>query len=450
VISSDTSRRKYLAAMAATAVASAAGLGCKKETTKPQPDTQLAAQAPPPGHERRIQWWREAKFGTFVCLGLYSLLGRHEWAMEEEGIPLSEYELLARQFNPKPGAPREWAKLARRAGMKYIVFLTKHHEGYCLFDSKLTNYCTTKTRPGRDLVAEYVEATRAEGLRVGLYYSLMDWHHPDGARCAVDEAARTRFVDYIHGHIREILTNYGKIDILWYDVAWPLDAKGWESEEMNKMVFELQPDIIVNNRNLLPGDFSTPEQEIVPAKGEHDWETCMTMNESWGYQAADDNWKTPKTSLRNLITCARDGGNFLYNLGPRADGSIPEESVRVLNAIGAWMDKNGGTIYGAERCEVRNSLFANFTRKGHTLYIHVHFWPGETVSIGGLRTRVKSAKLLASGKPVNFKQDQFRVQFTELPASPPDHLITVIAAECESEPVQDMLNIRKNRPRGQV
>jgi alpha-L-fucosidase len=234
------------------------------------------------GRTRRMQWWREAKFGMFVHWGLYSVLGRHEWAMENEGIPVSEYELLAKRFQPVPNVARAWARLAREAGMRYMVMTTKHHEGFCQFDTQLTNYCAPKQGPGRDVVKEYVQAARAEGLRVGFYYSLMDWHHPDGARCATDEAARNRFVSYIHGQVRELLTNYGKVDILWYDVAWPLDAAGWESERMNQMVFELQPDIIVNNRNLLPGDFSTPEQEIAAESGGRAWGSCMTMNDSWG------------------------------------------------------------------------------------------------------------------------------------------------------------------------
>ena len=217
--------------------------------------------------------------------------------------------------------------------MKYMVMTTKHHEGFCNFDSKLTDYCAGKQGPGRrDLVREYVEAARAEGLHVGFYYSLMDWHHPDGARCANDEEARKRFVEYTHGLIREIMTNYGKIDVLWYDVSWPLDANGWESERMNKMVFELQPDIIVNNRNKLSRRLlSTPEQRIVAETGGRAWESCMTLNDSWGYQRADDNWKTSKTIIRNLISCVRDGGNYLLNIGPKPDGSIPEESVKVLN-----------------------------------------------------------------------------------------------------------------------
>ena len=187
----------------------------------------------------RMQWWHAAKFGMFIHFGVYSTIGRHEWVMEDEAWPIGPYTAHATNFHPAPNCPRAWAKLAKAAGMKYMVMTTKHHEGFCNFDTKLTDYCAPKQGPGRDVVREYVEAARAEGLRVGFYYSLMDWHHPDGARSANDEAARRRFVDYTHGLIRELLTNYGKIDVLWYDVAWPLDANGWESERMNEMVFQL-------------------------------------------------------------------------------------------------------------------------------------------------------------------------------------------------------------------
>ena len=418
------------------------------------PTISLAQEPKPapssvPDSETRMKWWHQAKFGMFVHWGLYSVLGRHEWVMENEGIPVAEYEPLARRFNPKPNAARDWAKLAKRAGMKYMVMTTKHHEGFCLFNSKLTNYCAAKQAAGRDLVKEYVDAARAEGLRVGFYYSLMDWHHPDGARCAEDEAARKRFVDYTFGLIRELMTNYGKIDVLWYDVSWPLDAAGWQSERMNKMVFELQPNIIVNNRNKLPGDFSTPEQRIVAEK-DRPWEACMTLNDSWGYQAADDNWKTPKQVIRNLISCAREGGNYLLNIGPRADGSIPEASVRILEEVGHWMGGGGDTIYDSEPCQVRRSNYASFTRKGNTLFMHVHFWPGETVALSGLKTRVKSARLLPSKKNVDFKQDPFRVRFSGLPQEAPDHPVTTIAIECDSEPVQDTDFVRRQKPRLQA
>jgi alpha-L-fucosidase len=439
----ELTRRKYLNSLAAVPLAVAA----------PAALAGGAAPAPLPGdadRERRMKWWHEARFGMFIHWGLYSVLGRHEWAMEEEGIPVAEYEQLAKQFHPQPGAQREWARLAKRSGQKYMVMTTKHHEGFCHFATKTTDYCAPKQGPGRDLVAEYVEAVRAEGLRVGFYYSLMDWHHPDGARCATDEAARRRFVDYIHTHVRELLTNYGKIDVLWYDVNWPLDAKGWESEKMNRMVYQLQPDIIVNNRNGLPGDFSTPEQEIPGGKQERAWESCMTMNDSWGYHRADDSWKSAKTIASNLALCGRGGGNYLLNIGPKPDGSIPEESVRVLDAVGPWLERNGEAIYKAEPCRVTNSLFSGFTRKGNTLYMHVHYWPGETVALGGLQTKVLSARLLASGQKVNFEQERFRVRFTGLPEQAPDTPVTVIAIECASEPLQSTEMIRKERPRTHV
>jgi alpha-L-fucosidase len=414
------------------------------------PALQAPQSAPEAANrERRLQWWRAAKFGMFIHWGLYSVYGRHEWVMEMEGIPATEYEKTAKLFNPKPNAARDWARLANRAGMKYMVMTTKHHEGFCHFNTETTNYCAPKQGPGRDLVKEYVEAARAEGLRVGFYYSLMDWHHPDGARCSEDEAARRRFVDYIHTHIRELMTNYGKIDILWYDVAWPLDARGFESEKMNEMVFKLQPDIIVNNRNKLDGDFSTPEQTITAAANGRAWESCMTMNDSWGYQKADDNWKTPRTIIRNLITCSRQGGNYLLNIGPKPDGSIPEDSVRILTTVGQWLEKNRESIYLTDLCQPTRCQFGSFSRKGNTLFLHLHYWPGSTASIAGLMNKVQSARLLATGQKVAFRQDTYSLSFTGLPAAPPDSPITTIAMELDGEARQDNIFVRR-RERGTV
>jgi len=275
----------------------------------------------------------------------------------------------------------------------------------------------------------------------------MDWHHPDGARCATDDVARRRFVDYLHEHIRELLTNYGKVDVLWYDVAWPLDAKGFESERMNEMVFRLQPEIIVNNRNKLDGDFSTPEQRIEAADGGRAWESCMTLNGSWGYHANDVEWKTPKTVVRNLITCCRDGGNYLLNIGPRGDGSIPEDSVRILETVGAWLERNGSSIYTSEPCQPRRSAYAMFTRKGNTLYMHVHAWPGDTATVAGLLTPVKSARLLASGQTVKFQQEKLRTKLLGLPREAPDTPLTTIAIECDGEPKQDNILVRNQHER---
>jgi alpha-L-fucosidase len=442
------SRRQYLgligAGAGALALSEVGGLATPRGQATPvddgAPTTSTIAD-----RTRRMQWWHEAKFGMFVHWGLYSVLQRHEWVMENEGIPVKEYEPLADQFHPNPNAARDWARLARRAGMKYMVMTTKHHEGFCQFDSKLTDYCATKRGPGRDLVREYVEAARAEGLHVGFYYSLMDWHHPDGARCKTDEAARKRFVGYIHGQVNELMSNYGKIDILWYDVAWPLDARGWESVEMNRMVRKLQPDILINNRSKIPEDFETPEQRIV-ASANRPWESCMTLNDSWGYHAADDGWKSAKTVIRNLITCARDGGNYLLNIGPKPDGSIPPETVKILTEVGDWMSKYESTIRGADICQDKRGNYLSFTRKGSVLYAHVHYYPGETVVIGNLLNKVKNVKMASTGQPVKFEQDDFRVRLTGLPAKAPD-LVTTFAIECEGEPKQDNERLRAEKPR---
>jgi alpha-L-fucosidase len=449
------SRRNWITTTAGSlaGMAVAPGLASAAPNLVPQ-----AAAAPPQespdtivDRERRMRWWHDARFGMFIHWGLYSTIGRHEWVMENEGWPVADYEQHAKSFKPVPNAAQAWAKLAKAAGQKYMVMTTKHHEGFCNFDaSKYTNYCAPKQGPGRDLVEEYVTAARAEGMRVGFYYSLMDWHHPDGAICATNEDARKRFVEYTHGLIRELLTNYGKIDVLWYDVDWPLNATQWESEAMNKMVFQLQPDIIVNNRNGLPGDFQTPEQQITADKNGRAWESCMTLNDSWGYQAADDDWKSARRVVQNLITCAKDTGNYLLNIGPKPDGTIPQDSLTILTEVGSWLSRNGESIHGSESCQPARSNYASFTRKGNTLYMHVHFWPGDYVAIAGLQCQVKSARMLANGHEVKFEQDKFRVRFTGLPKAAPDHPVTTIAIECDQVPTQDNIFVRRERPRAGV
>ena len=443
----ETSRRAFLKQLSA---ASALALTASAVEAQ-QPGTQPSASTTHQSDTRaqRMAWWHQAKFGMFIHWGLYSVIGQHEWAKEVEGVPIPQYELLAKHFNPKPNAARDWAKLAKAAGQKYMVMTTKHHEGFCHWDTKLTDYCAPKQGPGRDLVREFVDAARAEGLRVGFYYSLMDWHHPDGATCKTDPAARRRFVDYTHGLIRELLTNYGKIDILWYDVDWPLSAAEWESERMNEMVFALQPEIIVNNRNGLDGDFATPEQEIRAAQSGRAWETCMTLNDSWGFNRFDDAWKTPKTIVANLATCARGGGNYLLNIGPKPDGSIPEESVKCLEAVGQWLQTNGKAIYETERGNFSWNQNANYTRRGNTLYIHQQFWPGHTpaaewltfyqpeavIAIAGLKPKVLSAKILKTNQQIQFTQDDLTLRLTGLPLQAPDQPATVIEVECEGEPI---------------
>lgn len=400
----------------------------------------MSAQAPAPAratgvpadHDRRMAWWRAAKFGMFVTWGPPSIYQRGDWVTGIEDIPPAEYERACASWRPAPGAARAWARLAKAAGMRYMVLVTKHHDGYCLFDSKLTDFCATKLGPKRDLVREYVEAARAEGLRVGIYYSLMDWHHPDGMASQHDPAARERFVAYTHGQLRELMSNYGKIDILWYDVAVPLDAGGWRSKEMNAMVFGLQPDIVVNNRNWLPGDFDTPEQAITSS--ERDWESCMTLNGTWNIMRGDDTWKNARQVVQNLTKCVQDGGNYILNIGPTADGTVPPESTRILREVGAWLRRNGEAVYGAQRSQVRWSMAETFSRKNDTLYINSLFPTDGTLIIGGIRERPLRAWLLATGKPVRFEQVGSQLRFPELPVSPDG--MTTVAAEFAAFPEQ--------------
>jgi alpha-L-fucosidase len=422
-------------------LAASAGWALSADSSAPAIAAQTNAKpsnpdlVPPPNHDRRMHWWREAKFGMFIHWGLYSILGRGEWAMVIEDIPVGEYQQLAQQFHPPTGAPRAWAKLARQAGMKYMVMTTKHHDGFCLFASKETTYNAALQGPGRDLVTEYAEAVRAEGLRVGFYFSLMDWHDPDWWRCKTDPEARSRFVTRVHSEIRQLMTGYGKIDEFWYDGAFPLDAEGWRSHELNAMILELQPEIVINNRNWLAGDFSTPEQSLDAAKG--DWESCMTLNEHWGYGAADNNWKPAKTLAHNLAQCSMTGGNYLLNIGPRADGSVPEPCVRILHAVGDWVAQNGAAIHGIQKADVSISDGFYFSRKGSTLLLYLMDWPVGPLTVGGIHETPTAARYLASGKPLQFEMRGTRLVFPDLPATPPDPTLTVLAVDFATAPVQD-------------
>jgi alpha-L-fucosidase len=412
----------------------------------------MAEQIPPLAE--RIAWWREAKFGMFIHWGLYSLLGRHEWVMNRERIPLPEYETLVGKFKAEEFDARWWARLAAEAGQKYMVLTTKHHEGFCLFDSKLTDYKATRSPARRDIVAEFAEAARAEGLRVGFYYSLMDWHHPDGARSFSDEPARRRFIDYIHGQVRELMTNYGHVDVLWYDVPWPLKPSGWESTQMNQMVRRLQPHILINDRSgwdargsLMPEDFDTPENVVRASPPYRDWESCDTMNTSWGYHWADHDWKPARQLIANLVACASLGGNLILNIGPRGDGSVQPEAVERLREIGAWLRRNGQgeSIYGTQRAESEWQTFGaagaarQATTKGQTMYWHVFRWLGREMWIGGMLTRVRRARILSTGQEVRFEQTfepTERLRLWDLPETPPDAQATVIALECDERPRQ--------------
>jgi len=387
--------------------------------------------------QRRLKWFRDARFGMFIHWGVYSVIGRHEWVMNTEHMSVAEYSKLAPKWHPRPNAAREWARLAKAAGMRYMVMTTKHHDGFCLFDSKVTDFNAVNHGPRRDLVAEFVEAARAEGLRVGLYYSPMDWRHPDGGRCAKDAAARKRFVAWTHGLVREIMTNYGKIDIMWYDTTWPLDAKKLQSKKLNAMVRKLHPDIIINNRSGIEEDFGTPEQSIVADKTGRMWESCMTMNGAWGYTPIDTNWKSASEILRMLRQVAAGGGNLLLNVGPSPAGDVPYECTAVFSQVGQWLRKYGPTIYEAtDPVSGGHQVCGKYTRKGNTLYFHCDCWPGSKLILNDVPGKIKSVRLYEGAK-LRFKEESVprgdmhlaRSTITGMPELPPDTLSTIIEIE---------------------
>ena len=392
--------------------------------------------------EERMRWWHRARFGMFVHWGLYAQLGRHEWVMNRERIPVIEYEKLADSWHPKPGAARAWAKLAKQAGMKYMVMTTKHHEGFCLWDTQQTGYNAVKHGPGRDLVAEYVDACHEYGLKVGFYYSLMDWHHPDGARCATDEAARRRFLDFTQGCVRELCTKYGKLDILWYDVSWPLKSpEQWESVKMNRMVRELQPEIIINNRSQLDEDFGTPEEHVTAAEEGRSWEACMTFNGSWGYMPSAIDWRSVREVIGLLNRTSAGDGNLLLNIGPAPDGSVPREAIERLQSVGQWVDAHGKAMYGdLDRADGRMEWMptGGWSLKGHTAYYWCNRWPGSELAIGGLCVPVKEITLLTTGEKVAFDQEPDRLVMHGLPEASPDLAagIGVFELICEESPRQ--------------
>lgn len=331
----------------------------------------------------RLKWWTDARFGMFIHWGLYALPARHEWVKSHEKITDAAYQKYFDNFNPDEFDPKKWAKEAKAAGMKYAVLTTKHHEGFCLFDSKYTDYKATNTKAHRDLVKEFVEAFRAEGIKIGFYYSLLDWHHPDYTIDDVhpqrpadslkgeqkDEAYAAlnkgrdmnKYRQYLKDQITELLTNYGKIDILWLDWTWGRDDKygkhseDWDAVNLIKLVRKLQPGIIVNNRLGLEndgyadgGDFVTPEQvkpkELLQYKGKY-WETCQTFSGSWGYYRDENTWKNQKQLLDLLITSTANGGNLILNVGPTARGEFDYRATRALDSLAYWMHENNQAIY---------------------------------------------------------------------------------------------------------
>jgi alpha-L-fucosidase len=378
--------------------------------------------------EQRTAWWREAKFGMFIHWGIYSVpadsmdlkgkKGIGEWYFSNKQMQVKDYEKFAAQFNPVKFDARTWVKTAKDAGMKYIVITSKHHDGFDMFDTKLSGYCITKATPfKRDPMKELAAECARQGLKFCFYHSIMDWHHPDyvprrkweQATRPADGANLDRYIDYMKGQLRELLTQYGPIGILWFDGGWEHNAQELHSEEVNAMIRSIQPGIIINDRDNLPEDYATPEQNI-PANALPNgrlWETCMTMNDTWGYARNDTNWKSPEDLIRKLIDIASKGGNFLLNVGPTAEGVFPDAINERLAQIGAWMKVNGESIYGTTRGPFRKLSFdGRVTAKGNTLYLHVFGWPENGLRLSGLETPVLSARALEGKEKLTAKVEE--------------------------------------------
>lgn len=408
------------------------------------------------------------RFGLFIHWGLYAIPARGEWVRSIERISNEQYQPFFDEFNPSRYDPRSWAKAAKAAGQKYAVLTTKHHDGFCLFDSKLTEYKATNTPAGRDLIREYVDAFREEGISVGFYYSIIDWYHDDypayydrihpmrGVESFKDkEQDFNRYLDYMHGQVKELLTNYGKIDIMWFDFSYDeMTGEKWRATELMEMIRSLQPDIVIDNRlggdimsaepEVYAGDFFSPEQ-IIPPRGIVNevgepvpWEACITLNNNWGYHAKDKAYKTPRQVIRALVECVSKNGNLLLNVGPDAEGEIPSESLEILSTVGEWMRRNGDSIYGCGIAELDKPEWGRYTQRGNKLYAHVFDRGIGPIYFQGLKGRIKKARLLADGSELKVETPWMAENYSDIKSGAfinlsggglPDELDTVIELE---------------------
>ncbi|MEV5610040.1 alpha-L-fucosidase [Streptomyces sp. NPDC052225] len=408
-------------------------------------------------------WFDEARFGLFVHFGLYSPAARHEWVRSREAMSQQEYDRYLHRFDPDLFDARQLARTARESGMRYAVLTAKHHDGFCLFDSALTDY-TSASATGRDLVREFVDAMRAEGLRVGLYYSLLDWHHPDftvdehhplrGTPAEREHRDMARYRAYMTGQIRELLTGYGDIDLLFFDFSYPEKGpKEWGADELMRLVRELQPGILVNDRMGVPGDYVTPEQYQPDRPLERDgepvrWEACHTLNGSWGYDRDNHDYKDPGLLVRMLVQSVACGGNLILNVGPTGRGNLDPRARATLAAIGEWTALHARAVRGAGPSTYEAPANALYTRRGRHLYLHLLAWPLKHLHLPGLAGRVRYAQLLHDGSEIRFQEtDGARHEHNNLappgqpagtltlnlPIARPDVLLPVIELELDEE-----------------
>jgi alpha-L-fucosidase len=358
---------------------------------------------------QRTNWWRQAKFGMFIHWGVYAIPADGEWHMNSHKMQVADYEKYAPQFNPVKFDAKAWVKVAKDAGMKYITITSKHHDGFCMFDSKLTDYTITKATPfKRDPLKELAAECKKQGITLCFYHSVLDWHHPDylprreweKETRPADGADFNRYIDYMKGQLTELLTNYGPIGGIWFDGGWEHSATEYRSLEVVQMMRKLQPGLMVNDRIALPEDYSTPEQNI-PAnalQGGRLWETCMTLNNNWGFAKNDHDWKSPLDVIQKLCDITSKGGNFLLNVGPDDQGVIPQPSIDCLATVGKWMRKNGKAVYGTTKNPFGRLPFdGRCTMKGKTAFFSVFSWPaGGKIHLPETTVKYESARSLAT------------------------------------------------------
>ena len=397
----------------------------------------MAFQFSREAYERRVKWFTEARFGMFIHFGLYSIPARGEWVRSEEFIPKEDYDPLINEFNPTRCDMRQWMRTARDAGMQYVLFPAKHHDGFCLYDSAYTDFKSTNSPAGRDFVREFLDAAREYGLRAGLYFSIIDWRHPDFPHYGDKQHPMrndpaygnenrdfNRYLDFFHAQVKEVCSNYGKLDLIWFDFSYDdLRGEAWRGTELMEMVRSLQPDVVINNRLEVSGegygslaegrptpyhgDFVTPEK-MIPPHGLLDvegrplvWESCVTMNEHWGYCATDNFYKPAPMLIKQLVECVSKGGNMILNVGPDATGRFPQQSLEILAEMGRWLDRNGESIYGCGPAGMEKPEYGRITRKGNTLYYHLYENTIGPMPLPGLeKDKVQAIRRLADGTEV--------------------------------------------------
>ncbi len=411
--------------------------------------------------DARMQWWRDARFGLFIHWGLYAIPAGEwegktkyaEWIRKRAEIPIDTYHEFVGQFNPVEFDADKWVRMARDAGMKYIVITSKHHDGFCLYPSEHTEFDIASTPFKRDILGELTEACKEHGIKMCFYYSIMDWNHPGWPAMeweterSKDAANMDQYTAYMKAQLKELIERYDPA-VLWFDGEW---EKPWTHErgkDLYQYVRELKPDIIINNRvdkgrkgmqgftkeGEFRGDFGTPEQEI-PDEGLPgvDWESCMTMNKHWGWNKNDNNWKSTADLIHKLVDIASKGGNYLLNVGPKADGTIPQPSIERLAGIGDWMDVNGESIYGTTASPYQAPEWGRYTQKGEVIFAHVFNWPdGGSLTINDPELQISKAYLLADPEKSALEIKQTTGgQLIALPADAPDPIASVIVIETQ-------------------